>query len=42
MVQRWFHDNAMAQSVERLLHEIAPDPEALKMRAYERNSTKTQ
>jgi cyclic beta-1,2-glucan synthetase len=42
VVQRWFHANAMAQSVERLLHEVAPDPEALKLRVYERNSTKSK
>jgi len=40
VVQRWFHDNAMVQSVERLLHEVAPNTETLKSRLYEHKVTK--
>jgi len=40
VVQRWFHDNATVQSVERLLHEVPPNVEALKARVYDRKSSK--
>ncbi len=40
VVQRWFHDNATVQSVERLLHEVPSNPEILKSRLYEHKSTK--
>ena len=42
VVQRWFHDNAVVQSVERFLHEIAPNAEDLKARLYEHKSAKMQ
>jgi cyclic beta-1,2-glucan synthetase len=42
VVQRWFHDNAVVQSVERLLHEVPPNLEDLKMRLYDRKSAKKQ
>ncbi len=35
VVQRWFHDNAIIQSVERLLHESPRSPEDLKASAIE-------
>jgi hypothetical protein len=42
VVQRWFHDNAIVQSVERFLHEVAPNTEDLKSRLYDHKSTKAQ
>jgi hypothetical protein len=42
VVQRWFHDNAIVQSVERLLHEVPLSPEVLKSQLYDHRSMKTR
>ena len=35
VVQRWFHDNALVQSTERLLHEVPVSKAILRSRLYE-------
>jgi hypothetical protein len=35
VVQRWFHDNALVQSTERLLHEVPVSKAVLRSRLYE-------
>jgi cyclic beta-1,2-glucan synthetase len=40
VVQRWFHDNAIVQSVERLLHEAPRSLEDLKATASESKGKK--
>jgi hypothetical protein len=35
IVQRWFHDNALVQSTERLLHEMPVSKAILGSRLYE-------